>query len=401
MKAHVFVVDERTFPVHRDRGFCGVKNPMYPPSRWSLYADLMGVREGELVFFYERRRRGRSLWGYHGIYRVTSEPFFDDQDISGVGKFSDHEVYGKCPDCGTSLTNLSGKEEKLREAGLSKCEDHSKYPILPNRLLIEPLEDMHYDDANPIDDNTAYIDRQYIHNAYNDMLWTLLFRKVWGPGRARSLTPILPEEINKLKILFEKESSKTTLPKSKPYPKDTDRRKIEVDIQSNKNEDGSLRLEAVLEAWMMKNIDNSKIIKEAGLGEVIEPGKLEFFGNNVLYGIGGDKVDILCIHNEDPQKGDFDTRYKITVIELKRGRISGKTGKGTVNQIKRYAKWMAQLTAGGNWERNLEKIQPVVIGSGVSEEILEDAQSVIKSTMPPAFFEYQVQDGQMKFARKS
>lgn len=391
IRAHTFVVDRRTFPVHRDRRFCGVKNPINTNSRLSLYADMLALRKGDIVFFYQRQMEKDEVWGFHGIYTIVSEPFFDNQDIEGVGEFFRHIVYGACPECKVSFSNLPTKADELREYGLTECKNHDEYPILPNRVLIEPLEEKYFDKI--VTDNVAYIDREYIKNPYTDMLWTLLFRKVWGAGRARSVCHILPEEIKKLTELFEKESHKGTPPQSIPYPSPKCRKKIDVELDEFSNDDGSLKYEAALEAWMMKNIDNRSVVKETGLNEIIEPDKLEYFGNNVLYSIGGEKVDVLCIHNEDPDSMNVDTRYKITVIELKKGKIDERA----VKQIKNYSKWMAQLTAHKDWKSNLKKIQPVIIGSviprGISELGLEG------TTMRPILMKYTVKDNKITFVR--
>jgi hypothetical protein len=102
MRAHIFNVDENTFPVHRDRGFCGTGKRNYPlktfeqalrePRKFSsIIVDLQGTRPGDLVFFYESGR------GFHGIYQVISPPFFDPQTISGMDEFSHHKVEADVP----------------------------------------------------------------------------------------------------------------------------------------------------------------------------------------------------------------------------------------------------------------------------------------------------------------
>ena len=66
-QAHVFVVDSESYPVHRDRLFCGIKNPNKNSTMrrtgvvrpniayWGLIADLMGVRLGDKIIFYQMR----------------------------------------------------------------------------------------------------------------------------------------------------------------------------------------------------------------------------------------------------------------------------------------------------------------------------------------------------------
>ena len=95
MRAHVFITNEKTFPVVRDNSFWGVgvegipntldevikenlKNDKKP--YFGMIGDILGTRLGDIVFLYERQV------GFHGIYRVVSEPFFDPTPISCVGE---------------------------------------------------------------------------------------------------------------------------------------------------------------------------------------------------------------------------------------------------------------------------------------------------------------------------
>ena len=61
--AHVFVVDADSYPVHRDRLFCGIKNPnkittmkktgkeQPNSSYYGLIADLVTLRKGDYIIF--------------------------------------------------------------------------------------------------------------------------------------------------------------------------------------------------------------------------------------------------------------------------------------------------------------------------------------------------------------
>ena len=95
MRAHVFITDKDTFPVVRDNSFWGVGIKDIPNTLeevvkenlrngkkpyFGMMGDILGTRIGDVVFLYERQV------GFHGIYKVTSEPFFDTTPIGCVGE---------------------------------------------------------------------------------------------------------------------------------------------------------------------------------------------------------------------------------------------------------------------------------------------------------------------------
>ncbi len=394
--AHVFVVDSDSYPVHRDRLFCGIKNPNKitkmkktgttrpNTSYYGLIADLVTLRKGDYIIFYQMRKdEAKFDRGFRGIFRVISEPFFDNSNIDGlddsIGSLGskDKKVLGKCPFCSTSLSDKQDIKTGIKYC--VNCKKELKDHILPNRILIETINLF----EDPIDDNTAYIDRNFISEKL-PVLWTMLFRKTSGAGRARSITHVLPEEFKKLKVIFEQTCKVSKENNFKPY-KPTNHEKIKTPLDTDK--DGELKIEAFLEAWLMANIGKENI---EGLNEVIGNGEdIEYFGNNVLYGIGGEKVDILIIHN------DGEKRTKATVIELKKGSITKKD----IEQIKDYTKWMSQLVFGDDTPQSKKKIQPILIGLKAEQERINEAKNLITDTQKPILMEYEVKDNKIKFNR--
>jgi len=384
MGAHVFVVDKFSFPVHRSKGFCGVKNPRNEMTRQGLYADIKAIRKGDLIFFYHRRiDELPEEKGFRGYFKVISEPFFDNTDI----EWSENKVLGSCPTCKSCYS----------EKGVTCLECGNKMPlitigrwqyttqhILSNRILIEPIEYF----EKPVDDNTAYL-----NHTNHGMLWTMLFRKIFGPGRERSIAHILPEEAEKLIRLARRinDDSSTTFPSS-PYPSTT-RQAITVNIGTG----GEVPYESALEAWLMENIDKEIPV----LSETIPKQDMEFFGNNVLYGIGGDKIDGLVLYKRD-------IRYKVIAIELKRGKV----GAETIEQVDRYSYWIAQLsTANAEPRPKSLLLQPLVIGYEISRDTLlisarrqdkkltipypgEPCEVIIK---PPILLTYEVRNRTIEF----
>jgi len=392
---HVFVVDVDSYPVHRDRLFCGIKNPnkisVMKKTRtkrpntayYGLIADLVSLRIGDYIIFYQMRKEEEKLdRGFRGIFKVVSEPFFDDSDIDGltssVGSLGskDKKVLGKCPFCNTNLSEKA--DAKTGEKICRNCKKQLQYHILPNRVLIEPVKV--FDD--PIDDNTAYIDRNFIKGDL-PVLWTMLFRKTSGEGRARSITHILPEEFKKLQKIFETNSKVATNNQFQAY-KPSNQQKIVIPLDTDST--GELKVEAFLEAWIMENIDKNIPI----LNEIIgNPNELEYFGNNVLYGVGGERVDVLCIHKKDNE------RTKATVIELKKGSLTEKD----VKQIKDYTKWISQLVFGDDLKGSKAKIQPVLIGFDASAKVIDSARNLTTDTQKLILLRYKIENGTIKFER--
>ena len=397
-KGFVFVVDRETYPVHRDRLFCGVKNPSAKTSRghpnfslFGLYADLLSVRKGDIVFFYQMRiDEAKTERGFRGVFKIKSEPFFDTEDIDGID--SDHnfgysslgkKVLGKCPECNTARSPRR-KETKKPEERKWQCADCKKdveFQILPNRVLLEPI-DLYLDENSiegVIDDNMAYIDRQYIKEDL-PVLWTMLFRKTFGAGRARSISPILPSEMKKLQYILNDQFKKSDNFKNslEPYKRPASAKDIPTVLETD--ERGELKLESYLEAWLMKNLDKNIPV----LSDYVTQPDLDYFANNLLFGIGGEKVDIITTHENN------DKTSKVNVIELKKGEIT----LGDVEQVLGYTKWIYQLIFNNDDIKNRKKIQPILIGFNFSNKLLAAAKDIVAKTetMDPVFLRYCVNE---------
>lgn len=265
MNWHVFVVDSESYPVHRDRLFCGVKNPpklnakdALNTARFGLYADLKALRVGDIVFFYQMRIKEERLdRGFRGIFKVKSDPFFDTATIDGVPQSigvlgsANKKVLGKCPNCSSDIsegkrnekviiTQKNGKQ-KQKEIDVYYCKHCNKrldFHILPNRVLIEPIAFFTNENGSEavVDDNTAYIDRNYIKDNL-PILWTMLFRKTYGRGRERSITHILPDEAHKLEVIFNEKFKKVQLLNTIPYQKPTTASQITIPLDCNQKGD--------------------------------------------------------------------------------------------------------------------------------------------------------------------
>lgn len=371
-KTHVFVVDKYSYPVHTGKGFCGVKNPK-GGGRLGLISDIKTYRKGDLVIFYQRRIDEAPLErGFRDVFKVISEPFYDDTDV----EYNRNKVLGKCPTCGYPYSE--GLSENWKPPQNFKCSNPNNsheipcgQHILPYRILIEPV--VRFD--KPVDDNSAYVDAE----DYGE-LPTLRWRKITGAGRARSAQRILPEEAEKLIRLMKKinnnlESKERTT--NYITVEEAERKKISETLQIRRGtsgkllfyvkDNGSFAGEYGLETWLVENIDKDISSLKDVVGDLSE---LEYFGNNVQYGVGGENADILLLHKKDGK------RFKVTVIELKKDKINADTIDQVLNPKKQnYAKWIGQLvTANVNPSITTLAIQPVMIGF----EIIGDAIKRVK-----------------------
>ena len=93
LRSHILITNEDTFPIVRDYGFWGsgkrgipssmealiasnLRNPHQP--YFSMVCDMLGTRDGDTVFIYERQA------GFHGVYEIAGAPFFDTTTVGCI-----------------------------------------------------------------------------------------------------------------------------------------------------------------------------------------------------------------------------------------------------------------------------------------------------------------------------
>jgi len=263
MRAHVFITDERTFPVVRDNNFYGVgvkgipvslgglisenlKNPRKP--YFAMVGDVLGTRIGDIVFLYERQV------GFHGIYRIASEPFFDPTPIG--------------------------------------CVDET----WPLRVEMECLNYF----VEPVPEDYLFSTKEY-----EAKFWGWFYRKIQG---ARGVNTINPEAAEALiELLVKVNGNAINRPTQiKPYPS-----KNKIKIALPLDQDGKVYLEDILRAWLIKNIDNPN---RSDLREVFGPVEdLEWFANNIPYHVTRKNIDTLSYHKNMKYTG-LPLRYKFSVV---------------------------------------------------------------------------------------
>ena len=295
MRAHVFITDENTFPVVRDNSFWGVGVKGIPNTLdelikvnlengkkpyFGMIGDILGTRVGDIVFLYERQV------GFHGIYKIVSEPFFDSTPIG--------------------------------------CVDET----WPLRVGIECLN--YFPQSVPED----YL---FSTKEYESKFWGWFYRKIQG---ARGINTINPEAAEALIEVLVKINGNAINkpPQIQPYPS-SNKNKILLPL----DQDGKVYLEDILRSWLIANIDNPK---RKDLREIFGPvDDLEWFANNVPYHVTRKNIDILCYHKNIKYTG-FPLRYQFSVVELKRDTADD----NDVSQVIEYSKWVAGRLAGSEIE---------------------------------------------------
>jgi len=276
MRAHVFITDKDTFPVVRDNSFWGVGIKGIPNTiegvieanlangkkpYFGMITDILGTRINDIVFLYERQV------GFHGIYKIISKPFFDPSPIGCVNE---------------------------------------TWPI---RVEIECLNYF----PQPVPEDYLFSTKEY-----ESKFWGWFYRKIQG---ARGVNTINPEAAEALiELLVKINGNSINKPSQiKAYPSNS-----KNSIYLPLDEDGEVKLEDILRAWFIANIDDTK---RKDLREIFGPTEdLEWFTNNIPYHVTRKNIDILCYHKNIKYTG-FPLRYKFSVVELKRDIATAKKEK--------------------------------------------------------------------------
>lgn len=302
-----------------------------------LFSDLLCLRQGQLVFFWDVRVNNTPGRGFTGVYAVTGEPFYDDTELA-------------------------------LEASTSRVP--AQFPL---RVPIEPVW------AFPefISEGELF-SRQDVAMT----LWNPFYKKALRRGRAA--TPLTPDEASVLlQLLFDRNAGHTAPPPPQlPYPNDlpaTNRITIDLTqrmppLELPSEIPGHLDLNAIpyvndgtsdflyekqLEAWLAENFDSDN----PSLRSIFGPLEyLDWFGNYLPSGIGGANIDFVALHSHAPSGAIC----RISVVELQLGPVN----QGHVDEVIRYARWVSSnLTLGTS-----AIVRPIVIGRTVPNDVVAYAQ---------------------------
>lgn len=313
MTTHVFIVTEQSFKVHleymfvgtgakdKDVDFNGVStSSLHTKSEDGLVAmmaDFSRVRIGDYAIFYVQSTNGKE-GKFYGIYKIDSLPFYEP---SGNNQY---------------LLNALGKN-------------------LTFRALIKPYKVY----AEGVTEWEALDEIRNI-NSPNQMLWSLIYRKLKGN---RGNTMITIYEAERLFGLIRLKNNNVHIT-GNSYSYNVDKQ-IALDapqsqytgnqtifnilprLLSKKN--GGRAYEAHLQMYIAQSIGVNISLNRA-LNISIDT--LEWLGNEVSCGVGMQRIDIMFSKRND------DVEREIVPIELKAVPAS----LDNVRQISRYIEWIEQ-----------------------------------------------------------
>jgi hypothetical protein len=333
---HLFIVSERTLPIHLAYGFAGVTrendfswanvtgNSSAERAQASLYADICRVHAGDEILFYLETPKndvGREGGRFLGVFEVVSEfPFYEPG-----GRYL--------------LWELSG------------------LPLF-YRIQIRP-KDIFEDGLTEWQAMDEMTDFRSIH----DIPWTLIYRKMAG---GRGCTPLLPHEADNIRrmldmrnagqrvfapsIGFDAEHSRL-IPsgRASAYVGSTTRFDRIDDYLRYLINETDRKWELHLQAYLMQEIG-----RNADLTRQLFPNvDVWWVGNEIYAGAGRQSIDILVY-----TKNDLNTF--IHLIELK----SVIAEADAAAQLNRYIKWLKAHIPG----ISVHQIIPTIVAPQVAPD---------------------------------
>lgn len=355
MTTHVFIVDSTTFKIHLEYLFAGTgakenrvdfnnsPNIYLHPTRENMLvgmiADGSRIRQGDQIVFYLQQDFSRGIFEgkFFGIFKAKHD--------------------------GSFLDNNDGLQYLRNELKKS----------LTFRTFIEPYRVY----AEGVTEWEALDEIKNI-NSPNQMLWSLIYRKLKGN---RGNTMITIYEAERLTQLIRNKNTQTELNcQNKRLSFDPNEQKI-VCLDDDPRTYGGMRQEELnllprliakyesgrafeshLQAYITKNIGRNI---NTSLDEAIFDGtQIEWLGNEVSCGVGMQRIDIMASAMQNGQR-------ILVAIELK----AVEAQENNVKQIQRYVDWIEQYYI----PNRPSDIQPVLITKEIANKQSLAYQQLIQS----------------------
>jgi len=339
---HVFVVDSITFKYHLEYMFAGtgakdnyidfnnsVATQLHSKTESNLIgmmADGSRVKIGDFIIFYLQQNfsQGISEGKFYGIFRATDTVFLDNND------------------------NNQFLQQNL-------------YKSLTFRILIEPYQVY----SQGVTEWEALDEIRYI-NSPNQMLWSLIYRKLKGN---RGNTMITIYESERLFQLIVNKNRRTYI-LGNDFTFDINRQEIvsstntcsyngrieQINILPRliNKYNNNLQFETHLQTYILQNIET-----------IFNNENLEWIGNEVSCGVGMQRIDILLSSIID------DVNRKLIPIELK----STEAYPDITIQLQRYIDWLVQYYI----PNRPSFIEPVIISRCILDKTSQNYQNIINS----------------------
>ena len=324
MRAHLIITNNSSFEIVEKKNVVGVfkedeSKKLSEKTRVDIFSDLSCIRKGDYIFFHNIDKKG-----IIGVYIVTELPFFDDADI--------------------------GFEKNA-----------------PYRFVVEPLGNMIFENFVP--EEIVFSDKD-VSRKYK----TIFYKKVLNRGKV--CTHLLPEETENLINLLVKyngnKKKSNLINENERYKKPDSSRYIQPLFEGDSD---ILRYEKQLEWWLSYNIDKEEKCKLF----IDNVNDIESFSNYMPLSISGSNLDFLVLHHR--KIGDErNIRYKVTIIELKRGICDI----GGIIELEKYTKWISENIV----NNEIDIIQPVLISYGYEDVVKEKTKHWNLSLKKPILIEY-------------
>lgn len=344
MQMHLFIVNERTLPIHLEYGFAGFlgkSDAMWHAhtdaskerAQASLYADVCRVRQGdELLFYLETPSHdvGREGGRFLGVFEVVSAlPFYEQR--------------------GTYLQQALG------------------VPLI-YRMLIRPKEifQQGLTEWQAMDEMSDF-------RSVHDIPWTLIYRKMVGK---RGCTPLLPHEarilrkmldlrnagqrINSATIAFDV-NNVHLIPGGATTPYQGQMNvftRIDQHLQ-NLIAAGQRKWELQLQAYLMQEIGRNQTLTQLLFPNV----NLTWVGNEIYAGAGTQRIDVL-VYTENG------INTFINLLELK----SVTADADAAAQMNRYIKWLRAHIP----DISIHQIVPILIAPAANQVFHDDMKVYLR-----------------------
>lgn len=317
MTAHVFIVDDTTFPLHLQYQFAGIgagtqfdidfnnsaESKIHHSTEKNLVgmiADMSRIRRGDRVFFYVQKPGSNGNDGaFYGIFRVCEDAAFLDKQ-GKKGQFLYNEL-------GKSLTF---------------------------RVVIEP-EDVY---PEGVTEWHALDEIRNIAHPY-EMLWSLIYRKLKGKRGCTMIThyeekylrTLISKNQNAVDVAgcalnFDLQTRKIFAENSAPPAYEGERTPFNM-LPRMLAIDGPRQIETYLQAEIIRQIGRAN---DPLTGILMNGKRPDWIGNEVSCGVGMQRIDIMLARNGQKQH--------LTLIELKSVEVSV----DNIRQIQRYVDWAEQ-----------------------------------------------------------